>query len=42
MGQWDNLVSKMSSHLKSHDKYIRYGTAGFRYKAELLDHVIYR
>merc|ERR1719393_1257852 len=32
----------MSGHPRSHDKYIQYGTAGFRVKAELLDHVMFR
>ena len=27
---------------RSHDTFIKYGTAGFRTKAELLDHVLYR
>jgi len=31
-----------SSHPRSHEKFIKYGTAGFRTKAELLDHVLYR
>ena len=29
-------------HPKSHQTKITYGTAGFRTKAELLDHVMYR
>jgi len=29
-------------HPRSHDTFIKYGTAGFRTKAELLDHVLYR
>jgi len=35
-------ISGLDKHPKSHDKYIQYGTAGFRCKAELLDHVMYR
>ena len=30
------------SHPKAQEKYIQYGTAGFRTKADLLDHVMYR
>jgi len=35
-------VRLAGSHPRSHDKTIQYGTAGFRTKAELLDHVMYR
>ena len=42
MADWSSVVSSMSGHPRSHDKYIQYGTAGFRCKAELLDHVMFR
>ena len=42
MGNWDQVTADISQHLRSHDKHIQYGTAGFRTKAELLDHVMYR
>ena len=39
MSAWSKVGD---SHGKAHDKYIAYGTAGFRCNAELLDHVMYR
>ena len=42
MADWSSVVSSMSGHPRSHDKFIQYGTAGFRCKAELLDHVMFR
>ena len=42
MGNWDQVTADISKHPRAHDKHIQYGTAGFRTKAELLDHVMYR
>ena len=39
---WNEAVKLAGSHPRSHEKYIQYGTAGFRTKADLLDHVMYR
>jgi len=42
-GFWDEAMQvAKTSHPRSVDKMIQYGTAGFRTKAELLDHVMYR
>ena len=35
-------MTEAGNHPRSHEKYIQYGTAGFRTKADLLDHVMYR
>ena len=32
-------MTEAGKHPRSHQKYIQYGTAGFRTKADLLDHV---
>ena len=42
MGNWDQVTADISKHPRAHEKHIQYGTAGFRTKAELLDHVMYR
>ena len=40
---WSEAVKVGSStHPRTRDTIIGYGTAGFRTKAELLDHVMYR
>ena len=39
---WSEALKVAGSHPRAHEKYIQYGTAGFRTKAELLDHVMYR
>jgi len=43
MGKWDQALSvATASHPRTREQSIAYGTAGFRTKAELLDHVLYR
>jgi len=43
MSFWAKAIEvAVAAHPRSHDKVISYGTAGFRTKADLLDHVMYR
>jgi len=43
MNKWEQALKvASSSHPRTKDNFISYGTAGFRTKAELLDHVMYR
>jgi len=42
MSFWERAIAVAADHPRSHDKLISYGTAGFRTKADLLDHVMYR
>jgi len=43
MGKWDQALKvATASHSRTREQLIAYGTAGFRTKAELLDHVMYR
>jgi len=43
MAKWDQALKVgTTSHPRSREQTIAYGTAGFRTKAELLDHVMYR
>ena len=43
MAKWNQALSvAAASHPRTRDQIIAYGTAGFRTKAELLDHVMYR
>ena len=40
MGNWDQVTADIIQHPRSHEKHIQCGRAGFRTKAELLDHVV--
>ena len=43
MAKWDQALKvAAASHPRTREQNIAYGTAGFRTKAELLDHVMYR
>lgn len=43
MAKWDQALKvAAASHPRTKEQTIAYGTAGFRTKAELLDHVMYR
>ena len=43
MSKWSQALSvATASHPRTREQIIAYGTAGFRTKAELLDHVMYR
>ena len=43
MAKWDQALKvAAASHPRTREQTIAYGTAGFRTKAELLDHVMYR
>ena len=43
MAKWNQALSvATASHPRTREQIIAYGTAGFRTKAELLDHVMYR